>query len=99
MNSITSIGLSGLAAAQARLGSAAHNVANAASPGFHRQTVVAEARAEGGVSFHFGRDAAAGADLAADLVAQRQAVYDFKANLRTLQAADAMTGALLDALA
>lgn len=37
--------------------------------------------------------------LAADLLAQREAVVSFTANLRTVQAADAMLGALLDVYA
>jgi len=99
MNSIQTIGLSGLAAAQARLTSAGHNIANAQTAGFHRQRVDAAALPDGGVSVRYAREPAPGEDLAADLVAQRQAVVDYKANLRTLQAADAMMGSLLDVLA
>ena len=43
MASISSIGSSGLQAAQLRLDSAAHNVANMNTAGFKRQTVAQEA--------------------------------------------------------
>lgn len=48
MSSLTSIAQSGLQAAQARLGAAAHNVANAQTPDFRRQTVTAQAVAPAG---------------------------------------------------
>jgi len=37
-----------------------------------------------------------GQTLASDMVAQRVALYDFKASMRTFQAADEMMGTLLD---
>ena len=96
MASLTSISLSGMAAAQARLGTSAHNIANAMTPDFRRQTVEASAQAEGVVSTTLGRAGVPGEDLATDLVTQREALYAFKANLRVVQTADAMLGALLD---
>jgi flagellar hook-associated protein 1 FlgK len=39
-NSLISIGFSGLSAAQAGLTTSGHNIANASTPGFHRQSVV-----------------------------------------------------------
>ena len=36
MNTVSSIALSGLQAAQTRLGSSAHNIANALTPNFRR---------------------------------------------------------------
>lgn len=96
MASLTSISLSGMAAAQARLGASAHNIANAMTPDFRRQTVAASEQADGGVSTTLGRTAGPGEDLATDLVTQREALYAFKANLRVVQTADAMLGALLD---
>ena len=36
---IYSLGLSGLAAAQAGLTTTGHNIANAATPGYHRQSI------------------------------------------------------------
>lgn len=48
MSSLTSIAQSGLQAAQTRLSAAAHNVANAQTPGFRRQTVTAQAVAPAG---------------------------------------------------
>ncbi len=96
MPSLTSISLSGMAAAQARLGTSAHNIANAMTTDFHRQTVTASEQADGGVSTTLGRAAGPGENLATDLVTQREALYAFKANLRVVQTADAMLGALLD---
>ena len=37
MNSVTNISLSGMKAAQARLQTSAHNIANMSTEGFHRQ--------------------------------------------------------------
>ena len=99
MSSIFSIGISGLAAAQAQLGSAANNIANAQTPSFRRQLASTEARASGGVAVSLRQAAEPGESLAADLVAERQALYAFKANLRSVQTADEMMGSLLDALA
>ena len=44
MASLLNIGLTGLSASQAYLNTTSHNIANAATPGFHRQTVTQEAR-------------------------------------------------------
>jgi len=99
MTSTPSIALSGMAAAQARLDSAAHNIANAQTPGFRRQTTESQTLSGGGVSTSFTREESAGADLATDLVGQHEALYAFKANLRTLEVADDMLGTLIDAFA
>lgn len=88
-----------MAAAQAQLASAAHNIANAQTSGFHRQLAVPASTAGDGVTVTLSRAVVPGADLAADLVAQRQALHLFTANLRTVQTADAMMGSLLDAFA
>ena len=99
MNSIFSTGLSGMQAAQVRLGVSAHNVANTQTEGFRRQTVVAQTEPSGGVSTRLGTTAVAGEALATDLVDQRLAQHLFTANLRTVQTADRMLGSLLDAVA
>ncbi|MFZ2986551.1 flagellar basal body protein [Ideonella sp.] len=51
-SSLPSIASSGLAANQARLEVAAHNLANASTANFKRQELAQEARAEGGVVAH-----------------------------------------------
>ncbi|HMN94271.1 MAG TPA: flagellar basal body rod protein [Hydrogenophaga sp.] len=96
--------LSGLRAAQLRLDSSAHNVANLQTPDFRRQEVTQSARTgHGGVDARVGHEATRpppGAQgfgrLAEDLVGQRISLYSFKANLNTLKAHDRMLGALLD---
>ncbi len=50
MNSISSIALSGLNAAQTSLNASAHNVANLATEGFKRQETVQTAQSGGGVT-------------------------------------------------
>ena len=99
MNSIFSTGLSGMQAAQVRLGVSAHNVANAPTEGFRRQQVAAQAVPSGGVSTQLTTAAVPGEALATDLVDQRLAQHLFTANLRTVQTADRMLGSLLDAVA
>lgn len=44
MSSLLNIGLTGLSASQAYLNTTGHNIANAATPGFHRQNVTQETR-------------------------------------------------------
>lgn len=44
MSSLLNIGLTGLNASQAYLNTTSHNIANAATPGYHRQSVTQEAR-------------------------------------------------------
>lgn len=96
MNSIGSIALSGLNAAQWSLNSAAHNIANLQTAGFRRQTTAQEARPEGGVSVRIGRAAEPGDALVEDIVGQKLAGYSFQANLLTLKTWDRMLGSLLD---
>mgnify|MGYP001171542668 CR=1 FL=1 len=103
-SSATAIGLSGLHAAQTRLDTAAHNVANAQTPGFRRhvvqQTAVPDA---GGVQTQVLREDVAQTGelghLADDLMEQRVALYSFAANLKTIATEDRMLGSLLDAKA
>lgn len=94
-----SIGLSGLNAAQLRLDSAAHNVANLQTPGFRRQQVLQQAQPEGGVQAEIAAERQAGGSLEADVVEQRSAAYSFQANLRTVKVQDEVLGSLLDAVA
>jgi flagellar hook-associated protein FlgK len=91
-------------AAQLRLDTSAHNVANVQTPGFQRQQVHQTAQpATGGVSAQVGQESASlaqGLDgfnrLAEDMIGQRMGLYNFTANLRTVQTQDAMLGKLLD---
>lgn len=96
MNSISSIAISGMNAATTRLGVAAHNVANAVTPAFRRQQVQQQSQPGGGVATQITRAAEPGSNLAADLVAQKVALYSFKASLRTVQAEHEMLGSLID---
>jgi len=96
MNSISSIAMSGLNAAQFRLDAAANNIANAQTPDFRRQQVVAEALPEGGVTSSVRQAGDAGENLAEDIVQTMVAAYSFKANLRVLQTESGLLGSLLD---
>lgn len=96
MNSLSSIALSGLQAAQQRLGTSAHNIANTQTPGFHRQLVVRQAQADGGVSTRLTASPLQGESLADDIVGLKSAALEFKANLRVLKTHDQLLGTLLD---
>jgi len=96
MNSISAIAFSGMNAATARLGVAAHNVANVQTAGFRRQQLLQQTQPGGGVTTSVTQAEAAGSDLAADAVQQMTALYSFKANLRTVQVEHEMLGSLLD---
>ena len=98
MSALSSIAVSGLHAAQARLSVSAHNLANAATPGMRRQQLVTSTDAGGGVSTAVVRAAQPGASLERDVVDQLQARHEFAANLAVFRTADRMTGTLLDAL-
>jgi len=96
MNSLSSISLSGMNAAQLHLGAAAHNIANAQTPEFRRSTVTSEAQAGGGVTASVGRSSEIGENLAEDIVQTMVAAYSFKANLKVLQTQYSLLGSLLD---
>lgn len=82
MSSLTSIAQTGLQAAQVRMGAAAHNVANAQTPDFRRQTVSAQATQPG-------------ANLSQDMVDQLAARQAFVANLGVLKTSSDTLGSLL----
>jgi flagellar hook protein FlgE len=96
MSSIASIALSGLNAASSQLATAAHNTANAQTPGFRRQLIQQTAQPDGGVVVSIGQAADTGEALAEDVVTQMSAAYAFKANMLTLTTQDRMLGSLLD---
>lgn len=97
---VAAVGLSGMRAAQLRLDSHAHNIANAQTPDFRRQVTAQTVRPDaGGVDTQIGREAGVSpplARLADDLVGERQSLYSYAANLRTVQTEDRMLGTLLD---
>lgn len=96
MSSTLSIALSGLQAAQTGLGTAGHNIANSATPGFRRQTADARAVPEGGVAVSITQASRAGHALEEDMVGLLQAKHAFMANLAVFKAQDRMLGSLLD---
>jgi len=96
MASISSITLSGMNAAQTRLDTAAHNIANVETKAFHRQEVVQTEQQEGGVSTSLAHSAVEGSALEADLVAQLQAKNAFLLNVTVFKTSNQMAGTLLD---
>ena len=96
MNSIASIALSGIQAAQTQLRASAHNVANLATDGFRRQEVRQAPQPGGGVSAEIRRADTPGADMARDMVSQLAAKNAFLANLAVFKASSKLAGVLLD---
>lgn len=96
MNSISSIALSGMNAAQASLNSSAHNVANLNTPNFRREEVLQSPQAGGGVNVSRQQSSVQGPALEADVVTQLQAKNAFLANFAIFKASNQMAGALLD---
>lgn len=96
MNSLPSIALSGMHAAQTALDVSAHNVANLGTPGFKRQQVEQQEVSGGGVSTRITRSEQTGDALEEDLVAQLQAKNAFLANLKVFKTAKDMAGTLLN---
>jgi flagellar basal body rod protein FlgC len=99
MNSLSSISLSGLNAAQTRLQVAAHNIANLSTPDFRRQEVTQNALAGGGTRAVIGRADSTGSSLEADMVQQLLAKNSFLANLSVLKVSNETLGSLLDIFA
>ena len=99
MNALSATALSGLNAAQTRLGAAANNIANMNTPGFRRDEVGAVPQAGGGVAVTVQKAEVEGPNLVRDIVDQKMATYEFKANLQVLKTAREMTGSLLDTVA
>ena len=98
MNSIPSIALSGMNAAQTSLAVAGNNIANAATDGFRRQRVAQQADAGGGTSTRVEQAGEPGSSLETDMVGLLESKNAFIANLAVFKTADAMTGSLLDTL-
>jgi flagellar hook protein FlgE len=83
-------------AASTRMGAAAHNIANAQTPNFHRQVVQQQSQESAGVMTSISQAEQPGADLATDIVEQTSASYAFQANLRSIRVQDQLMGSLLD---
>lgn len=96
MNALPSIALSGLNAAQTRLNASANNIANLNTEGFRRDEVSATAAAGGGVEVSVAKSDSVGTDLVQDVVEQKLAVLEFKANAQVLRTANQMVGTLLN---
>ena len=96
MPSVSSISLSGMSAAQTRLASSAHNIANTETTPFRRQEVVQSEQKDRGVSTALSKSAVEGAAMETDMVAQLQAKNAFLVNLAVFKTSNQMTGALLD---
>lgn len=87
---------SGLQVASLRLDSAAHNVANSATPGFRRQVVQASARPEGGVDSRVDQATRPGVSLEQEIVDQLAAAASFKANAKVIETTRQTLGRWLD---
>jgi flagellar hook protein FlgE len=96
MNALSSIALSGINAAQTRLNASAHNIANLNTDNFRREEVSAQERPEGGVAVTVGKADRVGTDLVQDVVEQKMAALEFKANVQVLKTSTQVMGTLLD---
>ncbi|CAD5366168.1 Flg_bb_rod domain-containing protein [Rubrivivax sp. A210] len=97
MGSFSSIAVSGMNAAQARLDAAAHNIANAQTPALRRLQVVSASQPQGGgVSTAVSQREVDNGSLESDMVDQIVAKHSFLANLAVFRAGDRMLGTLLD---
>ena len=93
----TSIGLSGLTAAMARLNSSAHNIANVLTEDFRPLRTTQAERAEGGVDAHTEQLTEPRAvDLAQEFVEQIRAQVAARASLRAIDTSLDVLGFLLD---
>lgn len=96
MNALSTIAVSGMGAATASLGTAAHNIANLNTEGFRRQAVRQTAVEGGGVTSQVVPAATSGHALERDMVDMLAAKHAFLANLAVFRASDTMAGSLLD---
>ena len=97
MASISSIGSSGMQAAQLRLDASANNVANMNTPRYKSEVVDQQAASGGaGVTGSVRRSQEEGVALEKEAVEQMSATYAFKASLQVVKTQDQMMGSLLD---
>ncbi len=99
MSPLANISLSGMQAAQARLQTSAHNIANMNTEGFKRQEVVQQSSPEGGVETTGTRQLQEGASLEQDVVQLLEAKNAFLANLAVFKRTNEAMGSLLDSKA
>ncbi|MCW5634638.1 MAG: flagellar basal body rod protein [Rubrivivax sp.] len=97
--SLPAVALSGLEASRQTLAAAAHNIANAHTPGFRRLEVERASAPAGGVTVTLSQQREEGNDLVADVVTTIEARVEFEAGIAVLKAHDRTVGALLDAVA
>jgi len=95
MTPVSSIALSGMGAAQASMGSSAHNIANLGTQEFRRDEVRQRTAAAGGVSTTVTQAAPPGNDLEQDVVSQLSARNAFLANLAVFRTSNEMASTLL----
>lgn len=110
MTRVGDIGRSGLLAASARVGRAAHNVANVNTDGFESSRVVTQEARDGGVTYTavanetpapiYDRDGqqvvGSNTDLGQETVEQIGAANAFKANLAVIKTDDEMQRSLIN---
>lgn len=97
MASISSIGSSGMQAAQLRLDASANNVANMNTPRYKSEVVDQQAApGDAGVTGSVRRSQEEGVALEKEAVEQMSATYAFKASLQVVKTQDQMMGSLLD---
>lgn len=97
MNSISSISLSGMNAAQTQLSTSASNLANLSTEGFRGRDVVQQADANGGVTTTVVAAADQQRSIEADVVQQLQAKNAFLANLAVFKSGNQLLGTLVNA--
>ena len=96
MVSISSIALSGMAAAQTTLNASAHNIANFNTNGFVRQEVTQTEQPGSGVSTSFSQSGNPGSALETDMVSLLQARNAFLTNLAVFRTHNKLIGTQLD---
>lgn len=95
VDTVTSIALSGLRASEKRIQVAADNIANVSTPNYKTAAVQQTSLAQGGVTSDVVKTEAP-VDIAEQLVNSNVASYDFKANLKVLQAQRDLSKHLFD---
>lgn len=96
MSPISTIALSGMKAAQSRLGASAVNIANLGTEGYRRREIISTTQAGGGVSVTVGMAPQPGPALVEDVVGQLVSKSQFLANLAVFRASVYRRGSLLD---
>ena len=99
MNSISSISLLSMNAAQTSMSASAFNMANLGVEAFRREQVQQSTVEPAGVTATVDQAAAPGEDMVTDMVGLLKAKNSFLANLTVFKTSANMAGTLLDALA